>query len=780
VRFPREEVVVIPYVVCQTCGFRAYSAAGHASVEDCPVCGTALPRRNPQSYPPSRGPIAGPMGAGDRDLGSLRAEIEERLGKVPPFFEPAFADARVRTELWRQTRVTWLDSPVPLGFRKKLLEALAVRSPWPWAAVAEMAQDLPVDEPERGDHGWPEPSSSAYDELVELTLCLLLDGPDEDVRTRLLALLGDQRYASLVGTLTYLETCRTFAQAHPAIAAAAGQRERRADDPHELALIEIDRSGSIISFTPVAETLFGQTYEAVARRPFTDLFGPEGRDALVRVIEEFGESPTDPVREQSFKLMGRRREGAGFEATVTVANRNRDGEAGAMTAIVEQPQPPPRSPGDGGHADADADAAARAHLAFEGAAIGMALLRVEEGGPGVITEANRAMSVITGREAADLVGRSIAELADPADADLDADLLKTLLAGGIPAYEVTKRFLKASGEAFWGELNLSLIRDSDNHTPVYLVAQLADITERRRVEDALRATSDRFAGIFDDAPIGMGLATLGKRWIQVNTALCATLGYSEAELLNKCVEDLIAPEEAETIQRYLRQLLEGEVLGYHVETRAVRADGQVVWVELSVSLVHNYDGAPSYVFVEVRDISERKRLEEELEQGTLLDATTGLPSRTLLFDRLEQACARLARHGSPFVVIFVRVDALDEVTANLGPERADAVLIEVGARLLAAVRSGDTVARYAADEFVIVCEDLEANDEVRAIAERILVLGMFTVGEQESAVEISVTVGLTVAADSEDAPAALVERADAAMHAARGQGAGYQEYCDSL
>jgi GGDEF domain-containing protein len=79
-----------------------------------------------------------------------------------------------------------------------------------------------------------------------------------------------------------------------------------------------------------------------------------------------------------------------------------------------------------------------------------------------------------------------------------------------------------------------------------------------------------------------------------------------------------------------------------------------------------------------------------------------------------------------------------------------------------------------------VCEDLEANDEVRAIAERILVLGMFTVGEQESAVEISVTVGLTVAADSEDAPAALVERADAAMHAARGQGAGYQEYCDSL
>jgi PAS domain S-box-containing protein/diguanylate cyclase (GGDEF)-like protein len=278
----------------------------------------------------------------------------------------------------------------------------------------------------------------------------------------------------------------------------------------------------------------------------------------------------------------------------------------------------------------------------------------------------------------------------------------------------------------------------------------------------------------------MGLATLDNRWLQVNEALCETLGYLEAELLSKPLSHLIVPEEMETIQRYLRQLLAGEVLGYHVETRAQRADGQIIWVQLSVSLVHDYEGAPAYVFAEIQDISERKRLEQELEQGTLLDAVTGLPSRTLLFDRLEQARARLERSGSPFVVMFAEAAGPEAVSARFGRERADAVLTELGARMVAAVRSGDTVARYSADEFVILCEDLENEEEASAIAARILDLGQFTVGDGESAVELSVTLGLTVAANDDDSPAGLVERADAAMNVAKGEGVGFQEYCDSF
>jgi PAS domain S-box-containing protein/diguanylate cyclase (GGDEF)-like protein len=697
---------------------------------------------------------------------------------VPPFFEPAFPDPHVRSELWRQTRLEWLDSHVPASFRYAVLDALAERSPWPWAAVAEAAHDMPAQGPaslERAHEAWPAPNTALYGEVLALTLQLLSDGADDEVRNRLVASLGERHYAALVGMLSYFETCRMFAQAHPGLTSAAGSPWRRSGDPQKLAVAEIDGAGSVTSFSPVAEELFGSRAPAVVGHPLTDLFAAEGRDAVVRFVDEFRELEVAPVREQSFRVVGQRHDGTTFDATLRIANRGRDGELGAMTAMIDpsaaQHLPEPAEAG--GHA-------AQAQLAFEGAPVGMALVTLEPGGgAGVITEVNRALPVITGRDASELVGASIADLTDPADADLDADLFAKLLAGEIPSYEVTKRFRGPAGELFWGELSVSLIRDEQRREPKYLVVQLADISERRRVEDALRTSWDRSASVFDEAPIGMGIATLDDRWVQVNDALCETLGYAEADLLSMPASQLVPPDEIETIQRYLRQLLAGEVLGYHVETRAVRANGQTMWVQVSVSLIHDYEGAPAYVFAEVQDISERKRLEEELEQGALLDAVTGLPSRTLLFDRLEQARARLERSGAPFAVMFAAAEGPDAVAARLGWERGDAALTELAARMLAAVRSGDTVARYGADEFVILCEDLENDEEATTIAARILELGRFKVGDQKSAVQMSLTLGFTVAASREDTAAGLVERADAAMHLARGQKLGYQEYCES-
>jgi PAS domain S-box-containing protein/diguanylate cyclase (GGDEF)-like protein len=767
----------MPYLVCGACGFQAYSAAGHATVDECPVCGTPLPSRGGRSLAPRRAPKPAEIPPVDREGARLRSEIEERLGRVPPFFEPAFPDPHVRSELWRQTQLEWLDSQIPATFRYAVLDALAEQSPWPWAAVAEAAHDMPAQgpgSPERAPGDWPSPGSAIYDEVLALTLQLETDGPDEEVRTRLLARLGERRYASLVGMLTYLETCRLFAQAHPGLAAAARSRSRQSSDWRRLALVEIDSAGSVTSFSPVAEELFGSPAQAVVGRPLTGLIAADGRAPVDRFIAELRDLENAPLREHSFSVVGRRNDGTTFDAKLTLANRGRRGELGAMTAIVDASGTQPRPEGDKPGSDG-----ARAQLAFEGAPIGMALVTVESGGAGVITAANRAMAVTTGREPSALIGASISDLTEPADADVDADLLAKLLAREIPSYEVTKRFRRADGELFWGEVSVSLIRDEQSHEPMYLVVQLSDIIERARVEDAFERSRERRASVFDEAPLGMGLATLDNhRWVQVNDALCETLGYAEAELLSKPMRDLIVPDEVETIQRYIRQLLDGEVLGYRVETGVVRADGQVIWVQLNVSLIHDYDGEPAYVFAEVQDISERKRVEEELQQGALLDAVTGLPSRTLLFDRLEQARARLERSGSPFAVMFAVAEGLEAIDGRFGRERADAALTELGARMLAAVRSGDTVARYSADEFVILCEDLETEEEASAIATRTLELAQFTVGDVESAVELSLTLGLTIAANSDDSPAGLVERADAAVQLARGQGVGYQEYCD--
>ena len=666
----------MPYLDCEQCGTRVYSAARRGRAEECPVCGSALPQRQP------------PQAAQPERSGALRStrevifkQIEDRLGRIPAFFEPASAKPDVLQELWRQTRLAWLESPVPASFRLDLVDLLAAHSPWPWATVAEAAGAAVLERPALQVEtiidaarnktpptgratklpDWPEPGTTERDELLALTLRLVLDAGDYESRDRLLARLGEERFASLIAVLTYLQTCRTFAQLHPGLVAASGAEFRQETEPQS-------------SHT------------------------------------------SDP-----------------------------------------------------------------AHLAFEGAPLGIALVTVDPGGPGAIAKANRAMAVLTGRSESELVGLALADISDPDDLDLDAELMSQLLVGQIPSYDVSKRFRRADGQSFRADLSVSLIRaDDDERTPLYLVIQLVDVSERKRVDEALLAHRDRLAGVFEEAPTGMGLASLDGRWLQVNDAFCQILSYDEAELLAKCLWDLVAPDEVETIKSYLRQVMAGEVLGYQIETRAVTANDELVWVQLGVSLVHDYDGTPAHVFVEIQDVSERKRLEAELEQGALLDASTGLPSRALLFDRLEQARARRGRTGTRFVVMFAAVFGLDAVAAELGRDGAHAALGKIAERIVASVRSSDTVSRYGSDEIVVVCEDLESEGDAEVIASRILDVAPFTVGEHGTAIELGVAVGMTVAASDSDSSATLVERAEAAMHIATRADGDFHEYSDSM
>jgi PAS domain S-box-containing protein len=261
----------------------------------------------------------------------------ERGYELPAFFEPAFANREVRRGLWLQTRYGWVESPVPPEFRLALLKALAERSPWPWRAVADEADRLPrTVRSDRG--GWPAEAQPEYDELLDLTLKLVLDGADETIRMRLQDLLGPSPYGSLIAFLTYLETCRTYAQAHPGLAAAASSpsADRDARSP---AIFEVDQDGLIVSCSSAAEELFGQSAAALTDTAFRDLFADEHGHAFDRCIADLRTDDRAPVSEHSFKLLGRRGDQSTFDAIVTVTNRARNRRPGRLTAVVEARAP---------------------------------------------------------------------------------------------------------------------------------------------------------------------------------------------------------------------------------------------------------------------------------------------------------------------------------------------------------------------------------------------------------------------------------------------------------
>jgi diguanylate cyclase (GGDEF)-like protein/PAS domain S-box-containing protein len=175
---------------------------------------------------------------------------------------------------------------------------------------------------------------------------------------------------------------------------------------------------------------------------------------------------------------------------------------------------------------------------------------------------------------------------------------------------------------------------------------------------------------------------------------------------------------------------------------------------------------------------ERWQSEEEIRHNALHDPLTGLPNRTLYLDRLALALARARRNGSCTAVLFVDLDGFKMVNDSLGHAAGDELLRRVAPRIAGALRANDTVARFGGDELIVLCEDIDGEEEAIIVGERILEsfnAGPFAVFEDE--VFVTASVGVAIAR-SDSTPGALVRDADTAMYRAKEQGAGRLELFD--
>ena len=322
--------------------------------------------------------------------------------------------------------------------------------------------------------------------------------------------------------------------------------------------------------------------------------------------------------------------------------------------------------------------------------------------------------------------------------------------------------LHRDGHRFPVEMTVSTMELEHGHRFNFF---LHDITERRDAERALREAQERFRRAFDDAAIGMALTSPDGRWLQVNQSLADLTGYGKDELVGMSFADITHPEDLSEDLEALRGLVSGGRQRFITEKRYIRADGQIVWVSLSVSSVRGEEGEVLYLISQMQDITERKRAEAKLAHQAMHDPLTGLPHRVLFADRLRLARARIARGGS-LALLFCDLDYFKDVNDGLGHEAGDRLLVEAAGRLRSALRPSDTVARLGGDEFAILCEgaDLAAAELIACrIAE--VFAPPFLIGERE--VLITVSTGVVLAPTADEDPDRLVRDADLAMYAAK-------------
>jgi two-component system sensor histidine kinase/response regulator len=227
--------------------------------------------------------------------------------------------------------------------------------------------------------------------------------------------------------------------------------------------------------------------------------------------------------------------------------------------------------------------------------------------PNRVVFANVAACRACRRSRGEILGRPACDLFEPSR--LDDELVQRLHElGPGQAFSFESRLRRGDGTVLPVEARARVL-EHDGHRMLLAVGR--DITGRKRQGASRRRIEEQFRNAFDQAAIGMALVSPAGRFLRVNASLCGIVGYSEAELLGLDLRAITHPADLEADLRDVRRLLEGEAAQYTTEKRFVHKQGRAVWVLLSVSLVHDDRGAPLHFIVQIQDIDQRRRAEEE-------------------------------------------------------------------------------------------------------------------------------------------------------------------------
>ena len=305
------------------------------------------------------------------------------------------------------------------------------------------------------------------------------------------------------------------------------------------------------------------------------------------------------------------------------------------------------------------------------------------------------------------------------------------------------------------------------------LARIASQRETNRMEASDRQLRDMLDAALD-AHVVMDARGHIIGW---NVQAEAMFGWHRDEVVGKeLAEVLIPPAFRDTHRTGLGHYLktgDGPILNRRVELEALRKNGVTFPVEITVAPIGTSDGPAFSAFL--RDISERRQVDEQLRRLALHDALTGLPNRLLLYDRAEQAFAVAKRAQSSVALLLMDLDGFKDINDAYGHHVGDRLLQEVSIRLRAPVRASDTVARLGGDEFAVLLPDTDlANALATAKKLRESLEAPLTIDDVRMPLSSSVGIALYPAHGAD--PLTLLRRADIAMYAAKRRGAGIALY----
>ena len=383
---------------------------------------------------------------------------------------------------------------------------------------------------------------------------------------------------------------------------------------------------------------------------------------------------------------------------------------------------------------------------------------------GIVRFWNHACAQLFGIPASHALGRPFRELVSHLErqAEFD-DLIAGIWRGGVAPAPRDWQVETAAGRRLWLHSNHFPVKRDGSTQQVFCME--VDITARKQVEDNL----EQAARVFENAHEAIIVMDADYRVLTVNQAFSTITGFRPGDIVGSTLASLPWGEGGTGFYESIWSQLDGHDR-WQGELPAVRKDGEHYTAWVALTTIRDAHGEASSYMAMLSDISERKRVEEQVRHQAEHDVLTGLPNRALFLDRMHHALATWRRQRNRFAVLFLDLDRFKSINDNHGHQVGDAVLREVAVRLRGCVRRVDTISRFGGDEFVVLLADIGGADQAAHVANAVMQAVSRPIEVAGQSLALTASIGVAICPTDGADVDTLMHHADVAMYHAKENG----------
>ncbi|MGM0640278.1 MAG: diguanylate cyclase domain-containing protein [Thermotogota bacterium] len=339
-------------------------------------------------------------------------------------------------------------------------------------------------------------------------------------------------------------------------------------------------------------------------------------------------------------------------------------------------------------------------------------------------------------------------------------------------YDQIVRYQHKSGSTVWIRCRGMAIRGK-NGKPLRMLGAHTDITELKNAEKEISRLKEEYEKVFNGTQDAMFLIKVLEdgefRFIRNNVAHQVKTKISLEQIMNKSPQDLLGKEMGDIVSKNYQNCVDNR-RSIKYEEELSLPGGDRIWNTTLTPIFE--EGRVSHIVGSSNDITERKKLEKELQKQANYDKLTELPNRRLFFERLERVVSESERDNNQFAILFLDLDGFKDINDNYGHEVGDEVLKVVGRRLSEIIRDSDTIARMGGDEFTMIIRNIENKKDLIYLVNRVheKIKQVIQIGNIECNVNSSI--GVSIYPENGKNSEELLNNADSSMYDIKKNGKG--------